>query len=363
MSTTHTIPDTMKALTIQSEYKMLAVQDHPVPTIDADDVLVKTFAVALGPPDLLTISFQPTPGAILGSDWAGEIVQVGKNAATRTARRVGERVAGFVLGGRRPSESCPGGGAFAEYVRCRADLVWPIPDALSYAEAATMSIGVLTCAQALYHTGRLELPLPGDDAVERDEWVFVYGGSSSCGQYAIQLARASGFKVVTTASPRNFELLRSLGATAVVDYHDPAVVQKVQAAAAGNTIRYGVDAIALPATQELSQRVFGPAGGRLLTLLWANKDTVRADVDVSFTLVHTGLGRAFDMSGVHFPASPEDTAQMVAFVETIPALVRQGRLKPNPVRLLGAGGLGAIPQGLKYLEEGKVSGEKLVVLL
>lgn len=116
---------------------------------------------------------------------------------------------------------------------------------------------------------------------------------ASCGQYAIQLARASGFKVVTTSSPRNFDLLKSLGATAVFDYHDPSVVDKVKAAT-GNTIRHGLDAIGQPETQELSQRVFGPAGGKLLTLMWANKTRVREDVELrcKFTLMllfDTGL--------------------------------------------------------------------------
>lgn len=230
--------------------------------------------------------------------------------------------------------------------------------------------------------------------------MFIYGGScgytlpspvsptltnpslpASCGQYAIQLARASGFKVVTTSSPRNFELLKSLGATAVLDYHDPAVVDKVKAAT-GDTIRLGLDAIGQPETQELSQRVFGPAGGKLLTLMWANKTRVREDVELKCTcppppephrdfanrsilavaLVHTGLGLAIDMPGARFPASPEDTAEMVAFAASVPRLVEQDRLRPNPIRRL-EGGLAAIPEGLKLLEEGKVSGEKIVVLL
>jgi NADPH:quinone reductase-like Zn-dependent oxidoreductase len=48
-------------------------------------------------------------------------------------------------------------------------------------------------------------------------WVFVYGGSSGVGQFAVQLAKLSGYKVVTVASPRNHEFLKSLGADAVFD--------------------------------------------------------------------------------------------------------------------------------------------------
>ena len=48
-------------------------------------------------------------------------------------------------------------------------------------------------------------------------WVFVYGGSSGVGQFAIQLAKLSGYKIVTVASPRNHELLKGLGVDAVFD--------------------------------------------------------------------------------------------------------------------------------------------------
>ena len=54
--------------------------------------------------------------------------------------------------------------------------------------------------------------------------IFVYGGSSSVGQYAIQLAKLSGYKVVTTASKRNHELVRSLGADLVFDVSDSSQI-------------------------------------------------------------------------------------------------------------------------------------------
>lgn len=78
--------------------------------------------------------------------------------------------------------------------------------------------------------------------------------------------------------------------------------------------------------------------------------------------MHTGLGLAIDMPGAQFPASLGDTAEMAAFAATVPRLVEQGRLKPNPIKGL-VGGLAAIPEGLKLLEEGRVSGEKIVVVL
>lgn len=82
---------------------------------------------------LLALEFTPTPGTVLGCDLAGVIIQVGKNV---TGRKVGERVAAFVHGGNDTEH-----GAFAEYAKSTADLVWPIPDGLFFEEAATMSIG------------------------------------------------------------------------------------------------------------------------------------------------------------------------------------------------------------------------------
>lgn len=57
--------------------------------------------------------------------------------------------------------------------------------------------------------------------------VAVWGGSTAVGSNAIQLARAAGYEVVTTASPKNFEYVRSLGATTVFDYKQPDTTQKI----------------------------------------------------------------------------------------------------------------------------------------
>lgn len=64
--------------------------------------------------------------------------------------------------------------------------------------------------------------------------ILVWGGSSSVGAYAIQLASLGGFKVVATASPANFDYVRSLGADVVVDYHDgDQAVELIQKATGG----------------------------------------------------------------------------------------------------------------------------------
>ncbi len=63
-----------------------------------------------------------------------------------------------------------------------------------------------------------------------------------------------------------------------------------------------------------------------------------------------------------WPLAPSDKAQLVAFCENMPRLVEQGRLKPNLLKVW-EGGLAAIPDGLQYMKEGKLSAEKIVYRL
>lgn len=76
-------------------------------------------------------------------------------------------------------------------------------------------------------SGFLGLPLPSHNPEPSGDVVFVWGGSSSVGAMVIQLAVASGAKVVATASRHNHELVKSWGASAVVDYKSPSVVEDV----------------------------------------------------------------------------------------------------------------------------------------
>ena len=127
----------------------------------------------------------------MGWDVSGEIVQVGKNV---TARKVGERVAAFVHGGYWRDR-----GAFSEYVKVQGELLWVVPEKTSFEEAATLSCGWVkksrtrslgdvltfcerawTVVQSLFSPTRLGLVEPDTEGIPipRNEWVFVYGGSS-----------------------------------------------------------------------------------------------------------------------------------------------------------------------------------------
>ncbi|KZT65379.1 GroES-like protein [Daedalea quercina L-15889] len=147
-----TIPVIMKAVVVQPDKKII-VKDHPVPEHGPDDVLVKVVAAAQNPTDWKFVDFVQEAGTVLGVDFAGIVVATGANVTTP---KVGIRVAGFVLGG-----ALPDSGAYAEYVKTPADLVWPVPEGtLGFAEAATLGCAFWTAVQALYHPTRLALVEP-----------------------------------------------------------------------------------------------------------------------------------------------------------------------------------------------------------
>ena len=131
---------------------------------------------------------------ILGLDVAGTVVDVGP-AVTKFG--VGDEVYGF------------GTGSFAEFAVASEDTLAPKPSQLTFEQAAVVPISAATALQALVDVGRLQ---PGHR-------VLVNGASGGVGTYVVQLACAMGAEVTGVASAAKLDLVRSLGATDVVDYH------------------------------------------------------------------------------------------------------------------------------------------------
>ncbi|KAI0723729.1 GroES-like protein [Cerioporus squamosus] len=347
------IPTTMKALVFE-ESNRVSVKEHPVPSIADDEVLVKTVAISLNPTDWKHIDGKyGKVGSVLGCDYSGVVVKVGKSV--HDSPKVGDHVAGVAHGAAYPDQ-----GAFAEYVKAPAELVWVVPEnTFTHEQSAAYGVAFWTAVQTFYAPGRLGLVEP-PAKVATPEWVLIYGGSSAVGLCAIQLARLSGYKVVTTASPRNHELLKSLGADVTIDYHDPDVVSKIKQAT-GDSLKYAADMIGEFKTHKVAVDAIGPSGGKLVGLspMRNAREFARKDVIVTETLLYSVNGRPFSLGPMQFPAQPQDRAHMVAFLKQLPQLVRDGAVKPIPVKLW-EGGLEEVLSGLQYMREGKVSAEKIV---
>ena len=179
--------------------EVLEIREVPPPRPQPREILVRVKAASVNRADILQRrgKYPPPPGAspILGLDIAGVVEARGPEARRW---KQGDRVFGLI----------PGGG-YAQYAVIHEDLAMPIPESMSFEEAAAIPEVFLTAYQALFWLGRLQ---PG-------EWVLIHAGASGVGTAAIQLAREHGAHVAVTAgSPRKLEACRALGAEIGVNY-------------------------------------------------------------------------------------------------------------------------------------------------
>jgi NADPH:quinone reductase-like Zn-dependent oxidoreductase len=184
-----------------------------------NEIVVKNGAVAVNPVDWLKQAFGDLMFSwikypvILGSDLAGEVVEVRKGV---TRFEVGDRVIGHVVGmDARSNKSAEG--AFQQYTIIRANLASPIPSSVPYENACVLPLCLSTAACALFQKDFLALQYPTVSPKPNGKSLLVWGGSTSVGSNAIQLAVAAGYEVITTASPKNFEYVKRLGAIEVFD--------------------------------------------------------------------------------------------------------------------------------------------------
>ena len=186
----------------------------PDPSPGPNDVVVRVHATALNRLDLLQREgrYPVPPGApdILGVEMAGEVARLGDLVRDLA---VGDRVCALL----------PGGG-YAEYVSIPAAMAIPIPDRLSFEEAAGIPEVFLTSYLNLFDLGGLQ----------SGGCVLLHAGASGVGTAAIQLAREAGAEVLVTAgTAAKLAACRRLGATFTWNYHDgpfePAVIEHVGA--------------------------------------------------------------------------------------------------------------------------------------
>ena len=194
----------MKAVVI-NEYgdeSVLHYTDVERPEPKADEVLVKVHAAAVNPADWkirdgMGESFGFKLPLILGGDIAGTIEEMGDGVENF---KPGDAVYGITLA------SLSGG--YAEYAVAKADAIALKPESINFEEAAAIPIGALTAWQAMFDLANLS----------SGQRILITGASGGVGSMAVQLAKAKGAIVIGTASGKNEQFVRDLGADEFVDY-------------------------------------------------------------------------------------------------------------------------------------------------
>ena len=182
--------------------RKLEIREVEKPSPRENEVLVKIFTAAVNPLDNMIIRGEVklivpySLPLIMGNEFAGQVEAVG-SAVKRF--KAGDRVYG-----RMPLSKI---GAFAEYAAVEEGALAPIPDYLSYDEAATVPLTALTAMQAF------EIMQP-----KAGESVFIAGGTGSLGAMAIPIAKSLGLTVFTNGSGDNAERVEKLGVDRFIDY-------------------------------------------------------------------------------------------------------------------------------------------------
>lgn len=153
--------------------------------------------------------------------------------------------------------------AFQTYTLCPSLAVSPIPSTLPYTHAVVLPLSISTAAACLFKKDTLALPLNLSITPNpTKKSVLVWGGSSSVGCSAIQLAAAAGVKVVTVAGKHNLGAMKGLGASEAFDYSSSAVVDDVIKALEGTEFLGICDCIGTFDTAQAWGPVYKKLGGR-----------------------------------------------------------------------------------------------------
>lgn len=321
----------------------LTIESVVRPQLADNEILVRNAAVAINPLDWLLQDAAILPWldypTVNGSDVAGEVVAVGSKIMRF---RPGDRVLGQAVS---TTINKPSQGAFQTYTAVFEHMASPIPDALSFVDASVLPLGLGTAACGLYQKEHLGLVHPSTAPLRTDETVLVWGAASSVGCSAIQLAVASGYECVAVASPHHTRMLKELGAIAVFDYRDPAVVDTVSQALQGKLL-----AGALHATGNLADcvAVISRSEGRRL---------------VAMTLpTNEALPESVVATHINGTSLKDDEIGDMIYCGFLPEALANQSYCPAPLARVVGHGLDALQGALETLKAG-VSGEKIVVTL
>jgi NADPH2:quinone reductase len=289
------MPNTMKAVVISKfgGFDAFEMRDVAVPAVGPRQIRVRIHATAINPLDYQIrrgdyVDYVPLP-AITGHDVSGVIEEKGEYVSEF---EVGDEVyyTPKIFGGQ---------GSYAEQHVVDVDLVARKPKNISHLEAASLTLVGGTVWEALVTRAQLSV----------HETILIHGGAGGVGTVAIQLAKAIGARVITTAVPSNHDFVRSLGADEVIDYTTQDYVTAVAELTRGQGVNVVFDTIG---GDTLTRSALALAdGGRLVSLV---------DIAQPQNLIEAwGKNAAY-----HFVFTRQNRGKLDALTN----LVERGQIKP-----------------------------------
>ncbi|KAJ3886073.1 chaperonin 10-like protein [Lentinula edodes] len=341
-----------KALVLESAKAPFVVKSIPISKPGPGQILVKVLACALNPVDFVVQARDIFPNVtyptVLGLDVAGDVEELG------------EGVEGYAKGDRvffAAAYTLKNGG-FQQYtLKTIADSdIGKIPPQISYSEASSIPLTFATAAIPLLSANPVGCGLNPtfDPKVSfNGEAALVIGGGTSVGQFAIQIFKYVGFStIITYASSKHSDYLKSLGATHVIDRTEVSFSALPEAVKAITPLPIKNIYLAIIVTPEAFDAGYAclAHGGQMAT---ASPTPPKPD-DAEAT------GRK--IYGVFASTQIEPNIEFgKAMWKNLPKLMEDRIIKPNRVEMLIPNGLAEVPDALQRFMSGGVSGVKLVV--
>jgi NADPH:quinone reductase-like Zn-dependent oxidoreductase len=320
----------MKALVLDKpgpvETLHMAEVEKPEPA--AGEVLVRVHAVGLNPVDYkLAAAGWPTwkYPFILGLDTAGTIEEVGPDVRDW---QKGDRV--YYHGNlSRP-------GSFAEYALIVSHVLAPVPQEVSFEEAAAIPCAGFSAYQAIFRKLHLQA----------GQTILVQGGAGGVGGFAIQLAARLGAMITTTALPAAFDHVKKLGAHHVIDYEKENVKKRVQELTGGRGVDAIVDTVSMAtATEGLEMIAFG--GG--IACLPSLPDFSKIKPYAKGLSIHE-----IALGGAHLSGDRIAQEDLGRIGREMIEMVRTKKIDPMIAEVIP---LASVPDGLQRLSRFQISGK------
>ncbi len=281
--------------------ELLVIDERELPELKSDEVRIDVRAAGLNFPDALVIAgkyqVKPPLPFIPGGECAGVISAVGDKVKKF---KVGDRVIAM-----------PGMSAFAEQVHVRENLLVPMPEKLSFEQAAGFCITYATSYYALKQRA----------AIREGETLVVLGAAGGVGVTAIQLGKAMGARVIACAStPEKLAFCREVGADELINYSEEDLKERIKELTNGR----GADVIFDPVGGDYTEEAYRSIAwsGRYLVIGFASGDIPRLPLNLP-------LLKAGDIMGIFWGswAQRDPQANLQNFAELL-QMVEEGKLNP-----------------------------------
>lgn len=304
----------MKAVFIKEKgsFDNVIVEEISKPVIAADEILVKIKAAGVNPVDWkATLNGYFNPPHILGSDIAGIIEAIGTEVKNY---KVGDEIIGSLEWAKQS--------AFAEYVATKEKYITYKPKNLSFEESAAVPPAALTAWQGLFDHGNLQA----------GQKVIIHAAAGGVGLFALQFAKWKGAYVVATASERNIDFLKSVGADEVIDYTKYKLTDKTKNA------DVVFDSVATPEVQLESFKALKP-GGKYVSITAGPREELLKGFNISATRFL-------------FISNPEQLKQIVQLIEEATAKVFVEKAFP----------LTEAKEALQHVHKGRTRGKVVLTI-